>query len=205
MRELAVYAAARTPSDKPDDRKYLRLNDPWSLLLGADAQTTAWAQATVDFPELKQMENSALARELEAARGSDYLRAQIVKMPHHASKHGVNIELIERIQPWAVLVSSVGGGGKYNFPHRLALEAVREGIQPSTTRGTSHKPDYELGIHYTGGSEDAGEGKTRPLGSIAIMIPPRRQAKLQLWRFMDRPQDNIALETARRMRYPHTR
>lgn len=195
----------RTPSDKPDDRKYLRLNDPWSLLLGADAQTTAWAQATVDFPELKQMENSALARELEAARGLDYLRAQIVKIPHHASKHGVNIELIERIQPWAVLVSSVGGGGKYNFPHRLALEAVREGIQPSTTKGALHKPDYELGIHYTGGLEDAGDGKTRPLGSIAIMIPPRRQARLQLWRFMDRPQDKIVLETARRMRYLRTR
>ena len=191
------------PPDRPDDRKYLRLDDPWSLLLGADAQTTAWAQATVDFPELRQEENSALARELNAARHSDYLRAQIVKMPHHASKHGVNIELIERVKPWAVLVSSVGGGGKYNFPHQLALEATREGIQPTTPRTTPHKPDYQLGIHYTGGKEDAGESKTRPLGSIAIMIPPRRHSQPQLWRFMDRPQDKVVLETARRMQYLH--
>lgn len=190
-----------TPSDKPGDRKYLRLDDPWSLLLGADAQTTAWAQAAVDFPELKQQENSALARELRAARGADHLRAQIVKMPHHASKHGVNIELVERIKPWAVLVSSVGGGGKYNFPHQLALEATREGIQPSTTTAAPHKADHELAIHYTGGMEDAGGGKTRPLGSIAIMIPPRRHSQPQLWRFMDMPQAEIVLDAARRMPY----
>jgi beta-lactamase superfamily II metal-dependent hydrolase len=190
-----------TPRDRPDDRRYLRLNDPWSLLLGADAQTTAWAQATVDFPELKALRNEALARELRAVRASDYLEAQIVKIPHHASKHGVNLELIERIQPQAVLVSSVGGGGKYNFPHWLAVEATREGMQASTTKGTPHRPDHELGIHYTGGLEDLGGGKTRSLGSIAIMIPPRRGAKPRLWRLMDRPGDNIALESARQMPY----
>jgi beta-lactamase superfamily II metal-dependent hydrolase len=184
----------------PQDRRYLRLAEPWSLLLGGDAQTTAWAQATLDFPELKQ-EDSLLARELRAARGSDELQAQIVKMPHHASKHGVNLELIERIKPWAVLVSSVGGGGKYNFPHRLAVEAAREGIQPSTTRSARRRPDNELGIHYTGGMEDLGSGKRRPLGSIAIMVPPRRGAKPTMWRFMDATRDDIVLKDARRMPY----
>lgn len=186
--------------EAPQDRRYLRLTEPWSLLLGGDAQTTAWAQATLDFPELKQ-EDSLLARELRAARGMDQLQSQIVKMPHHASKHGVNLELIERIRPWAVLVSSVGGGGKYNFPHRLAVEAAREGIQPSTTRSAKRRPDNELGIHYTGGTEDLGNGKRRPLGSIAIMIPPRRGAKPIMWRFMDAPQDDIVLKDARRMPY----
>ncbi len=184
----------------PQDRRYLRLTEPWSLLLSGDAQTTAWAQATLDFPELKQ-EDSLLARELRAARGSDQLQSQIVKMPHHASKHGVNLELIERIRPWAVLVSSVGGGGKYNFPHRLAVEAAREGIQPSTTRSAKRRPDNELGIHYTGGTEDLGSGKRRPLGSIAIMIPPKRGAKPTMWRFLDAPQDDIVLKDARRMPY----
>jgi beta-lactamase superfamily II metal-dependent hydrolase len=190
-----------TPADGPDDRKYLRLDDPWSLLLSGDAQTTAWAQATVDFPELRQIQNAALARELRAARASDYLRAQIVKMPHHASKHGVNLELIERVQPLAVLVSSVAGGGKYNFPHQLALEAAREGMQPSTTKAGPRKPDHQLGIHYTGGREDLGDGKTQPLGSIAIIIPPVRGARPQLWRLMDRNQDTIDLNKARRMPY----
>jgi beta-lactamase superfamily II metal-dependent hydrolase len=193
-------ARGNDETDRPQDRRYLRLTEPWSLLLGGDAQTTAWAQATLDFPELKQ-EGSPLARELRAAHGTDQLQAQIVKMPHHASKHGVNLELIERIKPWAVLVSSVGGGGKYNFPHRLAVEAAREGMQPSTTRSARRRPDNELGIHYTGGSEDLGSGKKRPLGSIAVMIPPRRGAKPVMWRFMDGPRDDIVLKDARRMPY----
>jgi beta-lactamase superfamily II metal-dependent hydrolase len=184
----------------PQDRRYLRLTGPWSLLLGGDAQTTAWAQATLDFPELKR-EGGPLTDELRAAQGMDQLRSQIVKMPHHASKHGVNLELIERIRPWAVLVSSVGGGGKYNFPHRLAVEAAREGMQPSTTKSARRRPDNELGIHYTGGSEDLGNGKKRPLGSMALMIPPRRGAKPTLWRFLDGPRDDIVLKDARRMPY----
>jgi hypothetical protein len=191
------------PGEAPDHRVYLRLNDPWSLLLGADAQITAWAQATVDFPERKQAQHSALASELRAARASDDLRAQIVKMPHHASKHGVNLELIERIKPWAVLVSSVGGGGKYNVPHALAVDAAREAMQPSTTKSARRKPDHQLGIHYTGGLEDLGGGATKPLGSIAIIIPPSPNAKARLWRFMDGPQDNIDLGTARQMPYLH--
>jgi beta-lactamase superfamily II metal-dependent hydrolase len=197
---IAQLPARGHENGGPQDRRYLRLTEPWSLLLGGDAQTTAWAQATLDFPELKQ-EDSLLARELRVARGTDQLQAQIVKMPHHASKHGVNLELIERIKPWAVLVSSVGGGGKYNFPHRLAVEAAREGIQPSTTKSARRRPDNELGIHYTGGTEDLGSGKRRPLGSIAVMIPPRRGAKPTMWRFMDTPQDDIVLKDARRMPY----
>ncbi|HJQ42647.1 MAG TPA: MBL fold metallo-hydrolase, partial [Jatrophihabitantaceae bacterium] len=39
------------------------------LLLGGDAQFTSWAQTTVDFPDLQQTQNPALAKELRAARG----------------------------------------------------------------------------------------------------------------------------------------
>jgi hypothetical protein len=113
----------------------------------------------------------------------------------------VNLELVERVQPLAVLVSSVGGGGKYNFPHQLALEAAREGMQPSTTKAGPRKPDHQLGIHYTGGLEDLGDDKAQPLGSIAIIIPPVRGARPQLWRLMDRTQDTIDLKKARRMPY----
>jgi hypothetical protein len=58
------------------------------------------------------------------------LRAEILKVPHHASKHGVTLGLVELVQPSVTLVSSVGGGGKYNFPHLVALEAIREARQP---------------------------------------------------------------------------
>jgi hypothetical protein len=90
------------------------------LLLGADAQFTSWAQTTVDFPDLQQSQNVTLAKELRAARGKDYLTADLIKISHHASKHGVNLELLERTGAPISLVSSVAGGGKYGFPHLLA-------------------------------------------------------------------------------------
>ena len=46
-------------------------------------------------------------------------------MSHHASKHGINLELMERVNASMVLVSSTGGGGRYGFPHALAMDAAR--------------------------------------------------------------------------------
>lgn len=192
-RVLSRQAGGRT------ERVYLRLDSPWSVLLGADAQLASWAQATVDFPELKQERNAALARELRAARGRDHLKAHVLKMPHHGSKHGATIELIERVNPWAVLVSSVGGGGRYDFPHRLAIEAAREAMQPSTQRGTPRIPDHQLAIHYTGGLEDRDGGEPVPLGTIAVMLPPKRGGRARLWRFGDRVHDAVDLDAAREM------
>ena len=40
--------------------------------------------------------------------------------------HGLNLELMELVDPDVSLVSSVAGGGKYNFPHRVALESLRD-------------------------------------------------------------------------------
>ena len=43
----------------------------------------------------------------------------------------------------------MGGGGKYNFPHLVALEAIREARQPTTLSQKKRKDDYLLGVHYT--------------------------------------------------------
>ena len=193
--------------DEPDgadrahsNRRYLRVDAPWALVLGADAQTTAWAQAAVDFPQLHSRADSALYQELRAARGRDYLSADVLKVSHHASKHGINLELVERIAPRLALISSVGGGGRYGFPHALATEALREALQPSTTAGTVRTTkDHELGIHYTAALELDGDGVPRPLGSMAVIVPPKRGAKLRLWRFGDAPRDPVALDCGREM------
>jgi Metallo-beta-lactamase superfamily len=195
------YPAARiTQAADPADpqhtnRIYLRLDNPWSLVLGADAQTTAWAQAAVDFPQLRRQSNSAVFTELSAARGRDHLRADVLKVSHHASKHGINLELIERMGPQLALISSVGGGGKYGFPHALATEAIREALQSTTTKGTARLADCDLGIHYTAALEDG----LRPLGSVAVVVPPRRGAKLRLWRFGDASDDKVDLAAGREM------
>lgn len=189
------FPAARIAQDG-QNRHYLRLREPWSIILGADAQTTSWAQTALDFPQLHRREDSHLYRELKAALGVDMLRAQVFKVPHHASKHGLNIELIERMAPWFSLVSCTGGDGRYGFPHLLAVEAIREALQPTTTSKAKRLPDYQLGIHYTS-DMDTGNG---PLGSIALILSPRRgggRKGVQLFRFGDQRQEPIRLEEAR--------
>ena len=166
------------------------------LLLGGDAQFTSWAQATVDFPDLVQEQNSVLAQELRAARGRDYLAADLIKISHHASKHGVNLELMERVGAPIALVSSVAGGGKYGFPHLLAMEAAREARQATTTKSTPRKTDQELGIHVTGSKLDTG----KPAGSIAVVISKASGRALRLFRFGDTPSGAIDLAAAREVK-----
>lgn len=183
------------------NRSYLRISQPWSIILGADTQTTGWAQAEVDFPELHGDSSSALARELRAATGRDHLVGHIFKLPHHASKRGVNLELLERVKPWIVLVSSVGGGGRYEFPHHLSLDATREALQPTGSGRTERLPDHRLGIHYTASQVRRGKRTREPLGSIAVMVLPERNKGLEMWRFADEPRQPIDLSHALKMAY----
>ena len=173
----------------------------WRLLLGADAQFKSWAQATVDFPDLEQEYNPVLARELRAATGGDYLKADLLKLSHHGSKHGVNIELLERVAASMTLISSQVGGGSYNFPHLLAMEAVREARQATTSSRADRRADHDLGVHITGGSLKSGQA----LGSIAAVISRSRSEPIRLFRLCDTPGDDIVLGNARIVRRPTKR
>ena len=183
------FPAARVEQRGPD-RLYLRIRKTQALILGADAQTLTWGHVMADFPHLDPSQ-SPIFKALRMALGADPLRAQVFKLPHHASKHGVNLELVEAIRPALTLVSSVGGGGKYNFPHTVAQESVREALEATTSNGTPHRPDHELGIHYT----SAIDSTQRPLGSIAVVMSPTGR-KRQLWRFLDDPDESIDLANA---------
>ena len=163
-----------------------------TFILGADSLLASWSQVLVDFPELRP-DKAPTARAIQKALGRDALRAEIFKVPHHASKHGVTLGLVEVVQPSLSLVSSVGGGGKYNFPHLVALEAIREARQPTTLSQTKRKDDYLLGVHYTAARIKNGDY----LGSIAIVISPTSRKRV-IWRFCDEPADPIQLDNARR-------
>lgn len=178
--------------EREGDREYVRTR-PKRLLLGADAQTLSWSHAMDDFPELHG-ERSEAAKALRMAYGTDPLKANVFKVPHHLSKHGLSLELVELVSPSYSLVSSVSGGGKYNFPHAVAQEALREGLQRTTSGRTARKSDAELGIHYTGAVLDT-DGSP-PLGSIAMVMPPAGNPRL--WRFGDDPRDPVDLKAARR-------
>ena len=186
------FPAARV-IERHEDRTYVKLPSAQSLVLGADAQTLSWSQALVDFPQLGP-ERTAVSQALRAARGTLPLRADVFKIPHHGSKHGVNLELVEAIAPKLSLISSVAGGGEYNFPHDVAQEMVREGLEARAGRsGGTRSPDHELGIHYTSERSSAGDA----LGTIGLIITPG--GRRRMWRFMDRVSDRIELGRGREL------
>jgi hypothetical protein len=187
---LRVEFPATRVVQRDDDRSLLHNPNTHSLILGADAQTLSWSYADTDFPVLAAS-SSAAAKAIRAATGSDPLRSQVLKVSHHASKHGVNLELVERINPALTLVSSVAGGGSYRFPHTVAQELIREAIDPTTTSGNPHPQDWELGIFYTSDTTTTG---TR-LGSFAVVIGPTQRTT---WRMLDTTTGAIDLSTATR-------
>lgn len=178
--------------EEGNDRR-LRKPSPQSLVLGADAQTLSWAQVMLDFPQLGP-DHTPVNDALGKARGLVPLRAKVFKVPHHGSKHGVSLELVEAIKPRLSLISSEGGGGRYSFPHMVAVEAVREALQPIASRpGLLRLQDWELGVHYTGARDDA----NTPLGTMAIVMSPTGSRR-ELWRFGDAENEQVDLARARR-------
>ena len=167
-----------------------------SLILGADAQTLSWSYVLTDFPYLRKSDTPA-ARAIAAATGDiDLLAGDVLKVSHHASKHGVNLELVERVGPTLTLVSSVAEGGKYNFPHSVAQDLIREALEPSTSRiDFTRGPDYELNVFYTADTCIEEDGTSTTLGTIAVVMDLK---EITMWRFGDEPRDEIDLSKARR-------
>ena len=188
-----IYTEADPGDDRLNRRSVRKRNR--RLLLGGDAQFASWAQTTVDFPDLHTEQNPVLARELLAARGRDYLASDVFKMSHHASKHGINLELMERVSAKHVLVSSTGGGGRYGFPHALAMDAAREARQATTTSGAARLTDHALGIHVTGAVLD--DAARTVLGSLAVLVPAQASRAIRIFRLMDDAKDRIDLAAAR--------
>jgi hypothetical protein len=163
-----------------------------SIILGADAQTLSWSHVLVDFPYLAESTSTA-ARAIKAAMGGDPLRADVLKVSHHGSKHGVNLELVKRIDPSVTLISSVRTGGSHGFPHTVAQELIREALDPVADSGGAHKDDWAIGIFYTGDIEED-PISPRTLGSIALAMG---RGQTRLYRFNDEAGDNIDLRAAR--------
>ena len=143
-----------------------------SLLLGADAQAQAWAQAMVDFPLLK---GGGARAELSKKLGPNALEADVFKVPHHASKNGLHLELVELVKPELSLVSSASGAGQHARASRTtsrSSRSARRSTRRPTTAVSRTTRDWEHGIHYTCARA------TTPVpicGTIAVVF--HRQAK----------------------------
>jgi beta-lactamase superfamily II metal-dependent hydrolase len=165
-----------------------------TLILGGDAQTLSWSYVMVDFPYLPSS-NSEAAKAIAAATGTkDLLNTDVVKVSHHGSKRGVNLELMERFSASIVLVSSrARETSRHGFPHLLTQEVIREVKEPIATGDgeAQRQDDWEHQVYYTHDLDD----QNTPLGSIAIVF---RGESRQLWRFQDDRLQPIDLTDARR-------
>ncbi|HEX6153151.1 MAG TPA: hypothetical protein VFZ19_06460, partial [Solirubrobacterales bacterium] len=121
------------------------------------------------------------------------LRADVFKISHHGSKHGISLELVELIDPKLSLVSSDHEGSHHGFPHQVALDQIREALEATTSSGKEHSDDCDLGLHYTCGFDSDGA----ELGSIALVLS-KSGRKRNVWRFGDSPSDPVDLGAARR-------
>lgn len=196
---LKIEFPAANTYERGNDRTYLRLPTTQRIILGADAQTLSWSQVLVDFPQLGPA-STAVTTALRRSRGTEPLNAQVFKVPHHGSKHGMNLELAETIKPAVSIVSSVRERGRYHFPHEVTQAALREALDPISSKpGTAHRADSDLNILYTGSNElgEAGE-VVGPLGSVALLIGVG--GRREIWRFGEGPDDPIALAKGRPMR-----
>jgi beta-lactamase superfamily II metal-dependent hydrolase len=173
-----------------------RAPDPQSLLLGADSQMNSWANVEVDFPQLRT-DNDPQLRLLGLAKGTEPLRSVVFKIPHHCSKNGLNLELVERVGAGLNLISCDATTTGHAFPHTVALEQLREAREAIATTGEQRSKDWKLGIHSTADHVQTAAGNgVEPLGTIAVTIPPTRSSPT-LWRFGDSKTSAIPTERLR--------
>jgi hypothetical protein len=174
-----------------------------TLILGADAQALSWSFVATDFPYLAASDSDQ-ARAISGGMGDrDLLAADVLKVSHHASKHGVNLELVERINPAVTIISSTANGPSYGFPHTVSQELIREALDPVAGRLShhgkprDHRADEALGIFYTCDRTDAAGNP--PAGSLAVITKGQRR---ELWRFSDAAKNRIDFDNARRWKKP---
>jgi hypothetical protein len=170
-----------------------------TLVLGADAQTLSWSFVATDFPYLAAS-GTEQARAIAAATGNkDLLSADVLKVSHHASKHGVNLELIERMHPAVTIISSTSAGKAYGFPHSVSQMLIREALNPVAGKVDAqgnvkeHDADEDLGIFYTCDTTSA--PKAPDAGSFGIIMRGQRR---RLWRFGDAADQPIDFADGRR-------
>ena len=159
------------------------------ILLGADSLMDSWANVLVDFPVLHP-QNAPAAEAIGKAQGPDALDAEIFKVPHHASKHGLNLGLVEAGAPGS-RSSRLSEAEGVQLPASGHARGAAGGIERIRPAAEAHKPDWELKIHYT-----AEEDPDGPLGSMALVRPPKGR-EVGLWRFRDKPDEPIDLAKAR--------
>jgi beta-lactamase superfamily II metal-dependent hydrolase len=110
-----------------------------TVILGADAQFDAWAVITDEFPTLRRTENRGQL--IDKTRKHQPLKCQILKVPHHMSKHGISLEVLETLLP-KYTIASCADKSEHGFPHELTVLAAQDiyrGRQKKAIFFTGHR------------------------------------------------------------------
>lgn len=184
-----------------------------SAILGGDAQTDAWSKVLEDFPHLHKVDEN-WAKLIKAAGGRQPLLCDVLKVSHHASKHGVNLELVERMgdssgsgisQGPKYMINSCGENSTHGFPHAVAQEIMRE-VRFPTSKASNSPPasrpvrdlDHDLGILYTPQQVVDAAGNRSAAGSVAVVLH-RDASPVDVYRLGDRREEPVFLAKARRV------
>jgi hypothetical protein len=149
------------PDSELEDVENIKQN---TAILGADAQFDAWAQITQEFPELVHTDNRGQMIDPKK-KSFKPLRCQVFKVPHHMSKHGATLQVVENLRP-RYTIASCSEDSEYGFPHELAVMAVeelRKGAADKGVRYTGHH-DSSLASGTVVAILDGGSKKPRIVG-----------------------------------------
>jgi beta-lactamase superfamily II metal-dependent hydrolase len=192
----------RPDAGPPSDERATRTR---AVILGGDAQTDAWGQVEIDFQQLLR-DRRAWARAIGVRTGRQPLFCDVLKVSHHGSKRGVNLELLQRMGdqgsgsgkgPRYMIVSCASDeDSDHGFPHIVTQAIMREVRDPQAKGGRPHRSDDALGIHYT--SHRIAGDPPAPAGSIAVVMGVNAAVPV-LYRFGDAVRDPVDLGSARKV------
>jgi competence protein ComEC len=104
----------------------LEYTPQFSLLLAADAQFESWAKMVLEHP--------------------GQLSSRVLKVSHHGSNYGTNLEVLRRIRPEFAVIS-VARHERYQFPHPEALGFLQTVCSPENVLRTD--VDGNISILYS--------------------------------------------------------
>jgi beta-lactamase superfamily II metal-dependent hydrolase len=147
------------------------------IILGGDAQFDAWARITQEFPELIKTQNRGQLIDANIVQHAP-LRCQVLKVPHHMSKHGISLEVLETLRS-RYTIAPCSNKSKHDFPHELTVMAIED----------IHKKKKDTGIRFTGHPN-----KKLRSGSVVALFPENKTRPL-LYELGDTVANNNPLKT----------
>ena len=111
-----------------------------TVILGGDAQFDAWAVITDEFPTLQSTTNRGQLIDAKVRKHKP-LKCQVLKVPHHMSKHGISLEVLETLLP-QYTIASCANQSQHGFPHELTVLAAEDIYRKTKTKRvffTGHK------------------------------------------------------------------